>query len=126
MTCDPAGMSGITITADTWAGVTFARAIASANAGGGGPAAVFPRLTPSIDTSTSAGVVRMFNTDDTRSRRQRHGGGRARFGREGLLHLAVAGPIGGDRVLADRDRQRAAGRHGDAVDLDLRGRRRRP
>ena len=61
-------MSGITITADTWAGVTFARAIASANAGGGGPAAVFPRLTPLTETSTSAGVVMMFSTDDTRSR----------------------------------------------------------
>ena len=55
------------MTADTWAGVTFARVIASPNAGGGGPAAVLPRLTPSIDTSTSAGDVRMFNTDETRS-----------------------------------------------------------
>jgi hypothetical protein len=56
--------------------------------------------------------------------RERHGGDRSGFSGDRLLRLAIAHLLGGDRVLADGNRQRAAGRHRRAVDLDLRGRRR--
>ena len=61
------GISSTVSTADSSAAVTPARAAFSAYSAGGGPGLVLPCEMPSMTTSTSAGAVTNWKTDDTRS-----------------------------------------------------------